>query len=74
MGFDIEIELDYTKNSSRSYRIKSDFDLSQQESRDWDSDHGSPRKTIAGTGAVDGGSRKVVLHTVNGTVNLRRGR
>ncbi len=74
VGFDIEIELDYTKNSSRTYRIESDFDLSQQESRDWDYDHGSPRKTIMGTGAVDGGGHKVVLHTVNGNVNLRRGR
>ncbi len=74
VGFDIEIELDYTKNSSRTYRIESDFDLSQQESQDWDYEQGSPRKTIMGTGAVDGGGHKVVLHTVNGNVNLRRGR
>ena len=74
VGFDIDIELDYTKNSSRNYRIKSDFDLSQQESQDWDYDYGSPRKTIKGTGAVNGGGHKIVLHTINGNVYLRQGR
>ncbi len=74
VGFDIDIELDYTKNSSRTYRIKSDFDLSQQESQDWDYEHGSPRKTISATGSVEGGGHKVVLHTINGNVILKRGR
>ena len=74
VGFDIDIELDYTKNSSRNYRIISDFDLSLQESREWDYEMGSARKTIKGTGAAEGGGHKIVVHTINGNVYLKRGR
>jgi DUF4097 and DUF4098 domain-containing protein YvlB len=73
VGFDIDIELDYTKNSKRSYQINSDFPLSQQESKNWDYDHGSPRKTIRGTGTVNGGGHKIVIHTINGNVYLKQG-
>lgn len=74
VGFEIDIELDYTKNSSRNYRIVSDFDLSMQESREWEYDNGSPRKTIRGTGVADGGGHKILVHTINGNVYLKRGR
>ncbi len=74
VGFDIDIELDYTKNSSRNYRIVSDFDLSLQESQEWNYDNGTPRKTIKGTGAAEGGGHTIVVHTVNGNVYLKRGR
>lgn len=69
---DIDIELDYTKNSSRSYKIVSDFQIDQQESADWDYEHGSPRKTIRGTSA--GGGNRVVIRTINGNVYLKRTR
>jgi DUF4097 and DUF4098 domain-containing protein YvlB len=69
---DIDIELDYTKNSSRSYKIVSDFQIDQQESADWDYQHGSPRKTIRGTSA--GGGNRVVIRTINGNVYLKRTR
>ena len=69
---DIEIKLDYTKNSSRNYKIISDFQIDQQESSEWDYDHGSPRKTIRGTAA--GGGNRVVIRTINGNVYLKRSR
>ena len=71
---DIEIELDYTKNSSRSYKIISDFPLDQNESADWDYDKGTPRKTIRARGTVGGGANRVVIRTVNGNVNLKKSR
>jgi DUF4097 and DUF4098 domain-containing protein YvlB len=74
VGFDIDIELDYTKNSKRSYQINSDFPISQEESKSWSYDHGSPRKTISGTGTVNGGGHKVVIRTINGNVYLKKGR
>ena len=74
VGLEIDIELDYTKNSSRDYRIESDFPLSQQESQDWDYGHGSARKTIKGTGTAGGGGHKVVIRTVNGNIYLKQGR
>ncbi len=73
-GFDFDIELDYTKNSRRSYKIDCDFQLSQDESQDWDYDHGSPRKTISGTGSVNGGGNKIVIRTINGDVHVKKGR
>ena len=69
---DIEIELDYTKNSSRNYKIFSDYPIEQTESADWDYDNGSPRKTIRGTSA--GGGNRVVIRTINGNVYLKRTR
>ena len=69
---DIDIELDYTKNSSRDYQIFSDFPIQQKESTDWDYDQGSPRKTIRGTAA--GGGNRVVIRTINGNVYLKRSR
>jgi len=70
--FDIDIELDYTKNSSRNYKIVSDFPIDQRETAEWDYDHGSPRKTISGTAA--GSGNRVVIRTINGNVYLKRSR
>lgn len=72
-NFDIDIELEYTKNSSRNYQIHSDFPIQQHESADWDYDHGSPRKTIKGT-ATAGGANRVVIRTINGDVYLKKSR
>jgi DUF4097 and DUF4098 domain-containing protein YvlB len=66
----IDIELDYTKNSSRDYQIFSDFPIQVKESTDWDYDQGSPRKTIHGT--ASGGGNRVVIRTINGNVFLKR--
>jgi DUF4097 and DUF4098 domain-containing protein YvlB len=71
-GLAIDIELDYTKNSSRDYKIVSDFPIDQRESADWDYDKGSPRKTIRGVGS--GSGNHVVIRTTNGNVYLKRGR
>jgi len=73
-SMEIDIELDYTKNSSRDYKVISDFPLQQNESADWDYDRGSPRKTIHATGTVGGGANKISLRTVNGNVYLHQGR
>lgn len=69
---DIEIELDYTKNSSRNYKIVSDFPIEQHESADWDYSKGTPRKTIKGIGT--GGGNHIVIRAINGNVYLKRSR
>lgn len=71
---DIDIELDYTKNSSREYQIVSDFPINQHESADWEYGDGTPRKTIYGKGTVGGGGTKVIIRTINGNVYLKRSR
>jgi DUF4097 and DUF4098 domain-containing protein YvlB len=69
---DIDVELSYTKNSSRNYKIVSDFPIDQNESADWDYDKGSPRKTISAV--AKGGGNRVVIKTINGNVYLKRSR
>ncbi len=69
--FDVEIA--YTRESRRSYQIKSDFPLAQTRTDDWDYGHGSPRKYIRGTGTSGAGTHHVVLHTIDGDIVIHRG-
>jgi DUF4097 and DUF4098 domain-containing protein YvlB len=68
-----EIELAYTRNSSRNYEIISDFPLEQNESGQWDTSQGSPRRTIHASGTTGDGRYKVKLKTVNGNIIIKRG-
>lgn len=71
----VEIEIAYTKNSSRNYRIVSDFPLSISESPDWDyKSKGGGRKTITGTGNIAGGKNRIKITTTNGDVTLKKGK
>ncbi|HYE65151.1 MAG TPA: hypothetical protein VD966_06190 [Pyrinomonadaceae bacterium] len=73
LSMEFDIELAETKNSDRSYRIISDFEVQQRESDRWDQDNGTPRKYIYGTGSVAGGRNKIKIRTINGNVYLKRG-
>ncbi len=72
-SMNVDIELAYTKNSRRDYRIISDFDLEISQTREWKYEHGSPRKFIYGRGIVRGGDHMVKIRTINGDVHLSRG-
>jgi len=69
----IDVELAYTKNSSKDYEIESDFDLEISETSDWSHEWGSPRKVIRGKATLGGGEHKVKIRTVNGDVVLKKG-
>ncbi len=74
-AMDVDIEIAYTRNSTRRYRVISDFPLqTEDEGAEWDSSEGTPRKTIRVRGRVPGGATpaRVVLSTVNGDVYLKR--
>jgi len=74
-AMDVDIEIAYTRNSTRRYRVISDFPLqTEDESGEWDSTQGTPRKTIRVRGRVPGGAApaRVVLSTINGDVYLKR--
>jgi DUF4097 and DUF4098 domain-containing protein YvlB len=71
----IEIEISYTKNSSRNYKIVSDFPVSVSETPEWDyKGNRGGRKVITGTGNVAGGKNKITISTVNGDVTLKKGK
>jgi len=68
---ELDLDLSYTRNSSRDYEIFSDFDIDQERTSKWDSSHGSPRKHIYGTGTVGRGGVKVKINCVNGNIRVK---
>ena len=72
IGADVEIEVEYTKDSRRTYRIESDFALDREESAEWEYRHGEASKTIRASGSIGSGGSTITLRTVNGDVRLVR--
>lgn len=72
LSMDIQIEIAYTEGHEGDYKITSDFPVKQEESPEWEREHGSPRKIIHGTGTVAGGSNRVTIKTVNGNVTIKK--
>ncbi len=66
-----DIELAYTKNSSQQFAIRSDFPLKQNETEDWDTSKGSPRRYIRGKGVANGGDHPIRIRTINGNVHIK---
>lgn len=71
LSMDIDIELVFTKDSRKEYKIISDFDLKRRVSDKWDFGSGSPRKTIYAEAQVKGGKNKIKIKTVNGNIYLK---
>ena len=69
---EFDLDLAYTRKSSRNFEIKSDFDLDLEHTEKWESRHGSPRKHIYGTASINGGKHKVVIHGVNGDIRIEK--
>jgi DUF4097 and DUF4098 domain-containing protein YvlB len=67
-----EIELAYTQNSSRTFRIESDFDLLEERTDTWDTSQGTPRKYIRAAATVGGGKNLIKIRTTNGNVHLEK--
>jgi DUF4097 and DUF4098 domain-containing protein YvlB len=71
-GMDVQITLAYTKSAPRSYEIIDHVGLQQQESPEWDTSEGTPRKYIRAKGRVGSGLNHVVINTINGDVILKQ--
>jgi hypothetical protein len=72
LAMEIDIQIAYTQNSSRNFKITSDFDIRQEETEQWEYEHGSPRRYIYGRGSIGGGKNKIKIETINGNVYLKR--
>ena len=72
LSMSVEVEILYTRNSSRGYGVIGDLPLEVQESDEWLYEDGELRKRIAARGRVGDGATRVVISTVNGNVTLRR--
>jgi DUF4097 and DUF4098 domain-containing protein YvlB len=71
LSMEVDITVAYTRNARKTYRIISDFDLHEEESRDWDYDQGTPRRYIYATGSIAGGKNRIRIETINGDVYLK---
>ncbi len=67
----LDLEIAYTRNSSRSYEIITDVELQRSDTKEWDHDHGSPRRYIRAKGSVEGGNNRVKLRTINGNIEVK---
>ena len=73
-GMDLDLEIAFTKNSSKQYAITAPGEGPVSVSPDWEYGQGSPRKYIRKSGKVNGGGHKVTVKTVNGNVKISEGR
>jgi DUF4097 and DUF4098 domain-containing protein YvlB len=73
-GMNLELEIAFTRNSSQDYRITAPGNLPSTTTPEWERDHGTPRKYIRSSGAVNGGGNTVKIKTVNGNVTVVEGR
>ncbi len=75
-GLDAEfdIELTYTKNSRRNYKIVSDFELDIEETEEWERTmfFGEANKKILATGTVGDGSNLIQIKTTNGNITIKQ--
>jgi DUF4097 and DUF4098 domain-containing protein YvlB len=71
LSMDIELELSYTKENRKNYKIISDFNIPQKETGQWDYSMGSPRKYIHGNARVKDGKHKIKIKTINGNITLK---
>lgn len=75
LSMDIDIEIAYTKDkwhNNNEVNIFSDFNITKDESDEWDDSKGTSRKYIYGKGVVNGGKHKVKIRTINGDVYLKK--
>ena len=72
LSVEFDIDLGYTKNSSRDFKITSDFDIDREHSDEWDYSNGSPKKHIYGTGKIAGGRHLIKIKTTNGNVRIKK--
>ncbi len=72
-GFSMQLNTDlrYTRNSSRSFQVISDLDITREETTDWDTSHGSPVRHIYGTATLAGGDHSVTIRTTNGDIRIK---
>jgi hypothetical protein len=69
-----ELETAYTENFGRATRINSDWNLERETTTNWDSREGTPRRYVRANGTIGSRDGLVRIRTVNGDIEVRRGR
>jgi hypothetical protein len=68
-----DLETAYTRGNPRT-RIETDWELSEEETDEWDSSKGSPRKYVRASGRAGSGPGVIRIAIVNGDITIRRAR
>lgn len=71
-SLDLSVELGVTNNSNDRYTLSSDFDIDIETQDEWNYSRGTPRKYTIGSANLNGGNHRVVIHTTNGNVTIRK--
>jgi DUF4097 and DUF4098 domain-containing protein YvlB len=71
-SMDLSVELGVTNNSSDKYTLNSDFDVEIETDDEWNYSRGTPRKYIIGSANLNGGNHRVIIHTTNGNVTIKK--
>ena len=71
LALDLEVEISFTRNSRRDYRITFNLDLEVTRTDEWEYGRGSPRKYIRGSTPTAGSGKPVRIRTCNGDVHIR---
>lgn len=71
-SLELDLDLSYTRDSSRKYDIMCDFEVDIEHTQKWETEHGSPRKHIYGTATINGGKHRVIVHNVNGNIHIKK--
>jgi len=72
-GMQLELQVAFTRNSSKRFKIEAPGELTETVSPDWDYDHGTPRKFLRQSGTINGGGNSVKIETINGDIKVREG-
>jgi DUF4097 and DUF4098 domain-containing protein YvlB len=71
-SMDLSVELGVTNNSNDKYTLNSDFDIDIETDDEWDYSRGTPRKYTIGSANLNGGNHRVIIHTTNGNVTIKK--
>jgi len=71
-SMEVHIQLAYTRNAPRQYHIIDKLGFKQQETQDWESSFGTPRKFIREDGVIGSGLNHITIKTINGDVILKQ--
>lgn len=74
LSMTVDVEIEHTKSSTRTFKIDSEFPLAISETPEWSESRGTARKTLKGTASIGGGKHKIVIRTINGNVVIKKGR
>lgn len=69
-----DVETAYSRRFGRATRITSDWDLERETTTEWDDREGTPRRYVRARGTVGRGRGLVHIKTMNGDIEVRRGR